>query len=98
MREDPQECKIFPGAPLIDMAKGPRIREHPLGRTGDQGGREFLQGEVEVPSAHPEVVHGEGDEALSRVVLYRPYRDRILSEFSVFGLRDNMIGAFRGLR
>ena len=62
-------------------------------RTGDQDGRKFLQGGVEVPSTLPEVVHGEGDEALSRVVLYRPYGDRILSEFSVFGLHDNVIGA-----
>jgi hypothetical protein len=28
--------------------------------------------------------------------MYRPKRDRILSEFSVFSLPDDMIGAFRG--
>ena len=64
--------------------------------TGDHGGRKFLQGGVEVPSTHPEVVHGERDEALGRAVMYRPKRDRILSEFSVFSLPDDMIGAFRG--
>jgi hypothetical protein len=30
VREDPHECKIFPRAPLMDMAKGPRIKEQPL--------------------------------------------------------------------
>jgi hypothetical protein len=49
-----------------------------------------------VPFTHPEVVHGEGDEALGRAIMYRPNRDRILSELSVFGLLDDMIGAFRG--
>jgi len=32
VREDPQVCKIFPRAPFMDEAKGPRIREQPLGR------------------------------------------------------------------
>ncbi len=78
----------------MDKAKGPRIK---AAGSGDQGVREFLQGGVEVPTTHPEVVHGEGDEALSRVVLYRPDRDGVISEFSVFGLPDNTIGAFGGL-
>jgi hypothetical protein len=32
VREDPHECKIIPRAPFMDNAKGPRIREQPLGR------------------------------------------------------------------
>jgi len=32
VRKDPHECRIFPSAPFMDKAKGPRIREQPLGR------------------------------------------------------------------
>jgi hypothetical protein len=32
VRVDPYECMIFPSAPFKDRAKGPRIREQPLGR------------------------------------------------------------------
>ncbi len=40
-------------------------------QAGNKGGCELLQDGVEVPAPHPEMIHGEGDEALSGARLYR---------------------------